>query len=135
VIYVDIYLNDLPAKLQKQLNNLQKRIYRGVYRFQFSSRNFISFRDCPNLAAAVIIEGFVFAISGGLRKHVWLSKLRFLVAEPSELLTVDLTLCREKVRSHPGHQAENDLLKFLFLFFYLGVTCELSARGFETFVE
>ena len=92
MIYVDIYLNNLPAKMQKQLNYPQKGIYIGLYRFQFLLRNFIWFRDCPNLAAAV----FVFAISDRLRKHVWLSKLKFVVAEPSDLLTVDLTLCHER---------------------------------------
>jgi hypothetical protein len=133
VKYVEIYLNDLPAKMQKQLKYPQKWIYRGLYRFQFLLHIFICFRDCPNLAAAVMIEGFVFAIYDRLRDHVWLSKLKFVVAEPSELLTVDLTLCRDKVRSHPGHRAENDLL--IYFYFYLGVRWELSARGFGTFVE
>jgi len=128
VIYVDIYLNDLPAKLQKQLNNLQKGIYGGFYRFQFLLRNFICFWDCFNFAVAVMIEGFVLLSLTKLRKHVWLSKLKFVVAEPSELLTVDLILCREKVRSRPGHRAENDLL--IYFYFYLGVTWELSTRGF-----
>jgi hypothetical protein len=75
-----------------------------------------------------MIERFVFAISDRLQEHVWLSKLKFVVAELSELLTVDLTLCHENVRSHPGHWAENDLL--IYFYFYLGVTWELSARGF-----
>jgi hypothetical protein len=114
VNYVDIHLNNLPAKLQKQLNYPQKGIYRGACRFQFLPCNFICFRDVPNLAAAVLIEGFVVAISDRLRKHVWLSKLKFVVAEPPVLLTIDLVLLREKVRRHLGYRAENDLLFFNF---------------------
>jgi hypothetical protein len=119
--------------MQKQLNYPQKGNRRGVYRFQFLLHKFICFWDCPNLAAAVMIEGIRFAISDRLRKHVWLRKLKFVVAELSELLTVDLTLCHENIRSHPGYRAENDLL--IYFYFYLGVTWELSARGFDTFVE
>jgi hypothetical protein len=80
-----------------------------------------------------LIEGFVVAISDRLRKHVWLSKLKFVVAETPVLLTIDLVLLREKVRRHLGYRAENDLL--FFNFFYLGVAWELSAERFGTFVE
>jgi hypothetical protein len=80
-----------------------------------------------------MIEGFVVAISDRLRKHVWLSKLKFVVAEPPALLTANLALRREKVRSYPGYRAENDL--FYFIIFYLGVAWELSAERFGTFVE